>query len=166
MAGKRMKVSMDDASFAHGGLQQRTIDNWANYVSAPNLLGERIAHTLRNYLRDADAKLTPAFSIEAPSSKVVANLSESIEEIAPGERIMYRFQHDPAFRFNDSNVPDILKTTGNNLPNPTLIPLLLIGTYRAFIQRKQGPLFGLDWGITIAGCVTTCVGLGVAIHDN
>jgi hypothetical protein len=50
-----------------------------------------------------------------------------------------------------------------NEPTPIKL-LLLLGTYRAFIEKKPGMIPGLNGNITIPGAVFTCFRLGIGVE--
>jgi hypothetical protein len=165
MAGTRMKIQMTDASFSRSPIQLRTMDNWYHSVSSHTLLEQRIKLSLGQWMDAQEAQRNDHFYFEGPNPKLLQYLLDDIEAILPGKRVRFEWTHAENFMVNGSTLDELLQVTGNEMGNTMAsLPLLMIGTHRTFIRRQIGTMWNLDWNITIAGCVTTAVAMGVAIN--
>lgn len=163
MAGKLMRISKDDPLFGSTLLQPRTITNWSQEVSDTRALDEAIRDMLDSWVSGKpDVR---HFSIQGPNRKIVSKLLDELAEIIPPQPITIQFTPNDHFIFERLGKATIFTATGNDMTTHAydLIPLLLIGTHRAFVQKQAGFMLGLDWGITIAGCVVTCDTLGIKV---
>lgn len=162
MAGKLMRISRDDQLFGNTLLQPRTISNWSQEVSNTHALDVAITLALAKWVERQEEI---HFSLQGPNRKIVSKLLDELAEIVPPKPTVIQFTPNETFMFGQLDKATIFTATGNDMtPHAIdLIPLLLIGTHRAFVQKQAGFMLGLDWGITIAGCVVTCDTLGIKV---
>lgn len=170
MAGKKMKLSTEMTAFAREPLHQRTVVNWRESVVGIEDLRERIAKQLLLWLRHQADKMQDVFFAHT-NAEAVGFIMQQMDRICFAHGVhrdfRIRFLHSSTFEIDHTRLNEFLElplskvswdsTDGINL-------MLLLLTYRTFIEEKVTPIPGLPFNITIPGCVYTCFRLGVGVE--
>jgi hypothetical protein len=162
MAGKRMKLSMSMNLFSYNPVYGSTIDNWVGAVRDVESLKAEIRNKIKMWYTDP-------LDIETPNAVLIKSLIELFNDIDPETEKVYRIKLTDRFifdyveqsRIDTINVEDAAQTDD---PERGVWLLLLLCTWRTFIQKMVGPIPGVNFNITIAGCVATCMRLGIEVE--
>lgn len=162
MAGKRMTITDDMPFLSLKPMQIQTINNWSPCFT---MLGALEAGIKRATEKTWAAQYV--MEIESASPHIVYRLLDSLIEITtePTYKIEYKYTESRNSKFNGVGEDELLMCTSNRF-DPLVIPILMIGTYRAFIQRKAGPIPGLNMSITVAGARLVNNALGLPFDDS
>jgi hypothetical protein len=159
MAGKRMKLSMSMPVFSLNPVYKPTLDNWEEAISDIEYLKESLVSELR--------KITANIvNVNWLDPRFMQSLVELTYTMDNESGLILKTSHD-AIRINSTGYSDFMSATINDVAQESIESglwfMMVLNTYRAMIMKQVGPMPGLNFNITIAGIVATCLRLNVAV---
>lgn len=166
--GRPMKIKTTDPLFQPTALQQSTVYNWASRVSDTSHLDMCIKASFAKWFSNPNNNFENLhFTVDAPNPRLISLLLADVLELLPDAYARLEYKQSDRFVFNDASLTDLFESSSVSMgARNAVLPLLLIGTHRVFVRRMIGTMWSQDWNISIAGCVSTCVSLGIAVSSD
>lgn len=159
MSNRRMKIYTTDFLFSTIGVQTKTAENWSRAVLNAEELRTNMATILKNWFEIHE------LHIEDPGTKFSGWLGHELSQITGG-RIKYTVAARPEFRINGVGPEELLNMTQQSDKQMAVLPLTIAGLHRVFFRCHGGHLPGVDWCMSMPGCVITAISLGGQIAER
>jgi hypothetical protein len=158
MANTRQKLSGDMRIFTTNLIDRRVFITWENAIPDMNVLREALRREVKTFC-------TQRIDVCYMDARFLQSLAEAYDEMDDGLPIKLDARRD-GIKIAGSRESEFIQLRIDDLNE---LPfgiwyMLVLNTWRAMVQKKSGPMPGVNFNITIAGIVFTCLRLNVPIE--
>ncbi len=161
MAGKRMKLRMDMPLFSTIPVDRRTLYSWSFAIESEDRLMEALAAAMK------EASKEP-LTLNWLDGRAIGSIVQLADEIDKFGTLTIHTKWASQFGINGTTERRLLEMEVNDVAQVEIDSgawvMMILGTYRAINCKLTGPIVGLNFNITVAGIVATCLRLGVPVE--